>query len=154
MVSFMSPSTVKKAEEEAVETTKEVLHNAYVAEQQMEDWFHHQQKPPIPEAPEDRQASLDATEAMKRQPSSWVDGEKKLKQMLKPLVERQRQGKDVGVPILTRYLGEDFPAWVPEGGNVEEWTKKRDAKYDEMRKEEEKWKSQVRKYLEAHPETI
>mmetsp|Transcript_12348 Transcript_12348/g.20914 ORF Transcript_12348/g.20914 Transcript_12348/m.20914 type:complete len:223 (+) Transcript_12348:71-739(+) len=160
-ISVMSPNTAKKAEQKA----EELVHDVYKAEQEVESWIHdQQQKPPISSSEQGggggegggngRQATVDATEAMKRQPSSWVDGEKKLKQKLKELVERQKEGKDLGAPILTRYLGEDIQAWVPKGDDEDAWTKKRDAKYDEMRKEEEQWKEKVRKYMEAHPENI
>lgn len=149
VVAIVSPRTAEKAEAEAVVATQEIVRDVYKAEQRVEDWFNNQQQiPPVP-VEEDRQLSVDASEAMKKQPSSWVDGEKKLKEKLKALVERQQQGKDLGVPILTRYLGEDFPAWVPEDGDKEDWTKKRDERYAEMKKEEEQWRERVKKYMET-----
>eukprot|EP00957_Ditylum_brightwellii_P118700 9053671-Ditylum_brightwellii.AAC.1 len=51
---------------------------------------------------------------MKHQPSSWVDGERKPKKELLELMERQKQGLDKGVPILTRYLGDDVKVWAKE----------------------------------------
>jgi glucose-6-phosphate-specific signal transduction histidine kinase len=65
------------------------------------------------------------------------------------LAERQAKGLDLGVPILTRYLGEDIPVWVAEGVDEEEWKAKRDARYEEMRKEEEKWREKARKFMQA-----
>lgn len=128
-----------------------VEHQAYRAEQELEremfDWW--QQKghqPPVPihmidaDDPHHEDSKETATKAMLQQNSKWVDGEKKLKQKLKVLAARQEQGKDLGVPVLTRYLGEDIPAWAGGGVNVDEWNKKVAAKYDEMRQEEEEWK--------------
>ena len=97
---------------------------------------------------------IDATEAMRSQPSSWVESEKKLKAQLKVLVERQKEGKDLGAPILTRYLGEDFKAWVSKGEDQEAWEKARDAKYAEMKAQEDKWKAKVRKYMEENPSVV
>lgn len=80
---------------------------------------------------------------MLAQSSKWVDGEKKLKKMLKELAERQKDGKDIGVPVLTRYLGDDIPAWPKDGLSTEEWQKKVDQRYADMRKEEEQWKERI-----------
>lgn len=164
-ISILSPATVQHAEEKAASTTKEFVHEAYVAEQHMEDYLLHQQQsgagqlPPMQQLGEDapdplKQESVDATEAMKRQPSSWVDGEKKLKLKLKELAARQQDGKDLGAPILTRWLGDDVSAWVSEGGDVAAWEKLRDAKYEEMKKEEERWRAEVRHYLEHDADEI
>jgi predicted RNase H-like nuclease (RuvC/YqgF family) len=68
---------------------------------------------------------------------------RKAQAKLKVLATRQEQGKDMGVPVLTRYLGEEIPAWAGEGVNVDEWNKKVAAKYDEMRQEEEEWKKRM-----------
>mmetsp|Transcript_31397 Transcript_31397/g.46302 ORF Transcript_31397/g.46302 Transcript_31397/m.46302 type:complete len:203 (-) Transcript_31397:132-740(-) len=95
----------------------------------------------------DTTSSLHATRVMEKQPSEWVAGEKKLKEALKKLLKRQSEGKDLGVPILTRWLGDDFPAWPQEGQSTEEWEEKRKAKYEEMRKEEEAWRKKVRRDL-------
>jgi hypothetical protein len=100
---------------------------------------------------EDRRMSKEATEAMARQPSSWVDGEKKLKQKLKVLYERQQKGLELGVPILTRYVGEDIPAWVGPGVDEKEWRAKVDAKYEEMKEEEKKWIEEMKKIIEKEP---
>mmetsp|Transcript_13693 Transcript_13693/g.20854 ORF Transcript_13693/g.20854 Transcript_13693/m.20854 type:complete len:203 (+) Transcript_13693:148-756(+) len=107
-----------------------------------------EQKPPqlhVEEQSEtDPASSLHATRIMEKQTSQWVEGEKKLKEALKKLMERQKEGKDLGVPILTRWLGDDFPAWPQEGESPEEWEEKRKAKYEEMKKEEEAWRKKVR----------
>jgi len=92
----------------------------------------------------------EASEAMKRQPSNWVDGEKRLKEQLKKLVELQKQGKDLGVPVLTRYLGDDIKAWVSEGDDKKAWEKKRDERYIKMRAQEEQWRMQVQKHLQVY----
>jgi hypothetical protein len=69
-----------------------------------------------------------------------TEGEKKLKAKLKVLAERQAQGKDLGVPVLTRWLGEDIPAWPSaETMPKEEWKKRVEDKYAEMRNEEMAW---------------
>jgi len=142
---FVSPSSEKALEEEVMKDVK-------LVEDEVSDFFgggiHEKQKPPIPQQEESRDRSLSATEAMLQQDSSWVDGEKKLKQKLKVLAERQKQGKDLGVPVLTRYLGEDIPAWAGEGVDVEEWKKKVDAKYAEMAEEEKKWRERVAEFME------
>ena len=146
-ISILSPSTVEKAEQKAADTTKEIIQEAYVAEKNMENYFHGQQQLPPQEAEDDtggRQESLDATAAMKRQPSSWVDGEKKLKLKLKELIALQKDGKELGVPILTRWLGDDFPAWVSEGEDKDAWETKRKEKYADMAKDEEQWRVHVR----------
>lgn len=157
-ISILSPATVQHAEEKAVTETKKLVHEAYVAEKHVEDYLRHQQapgaeqQPPIQQTTDDadplKQKSADATEAMKRQPSSWVDGEKKLKLKLKELVALQQDGKDLGAPILTRWLGDDIAAWVTEGQDVAAWEKARDAKYAEMKEEEERWRAEVRHFLE------
>ena len=151
ILTILSPSTVEKAEQKAADSAKEIMKEAYVAEQHVEEFFHHQQQLPPLQAQEDgsgKQRSLDATEAMKRQPSTWVDAEKKLKIKLKELVTIQQTGKNLGVPILTRWLGDDFPAWVSEGEDKDAWEKKRKERYDAMAQEEEEWRANARKYLE------
>lgn len=91
-----------------------------------------------------------ATERMLQQSSKWVDGEKKLKSKLKELAVLQSQGKELGVPVATRWLGDDIPAWAGEGVDVEQWRKKVDARYAEMRKEEENWIEMVSATLQTN----
>ena len=74
------------------------------------------------------------------QSSKWMDGEKALRKQLQVLMDQQQQdNKNLGVPILTRYLGDDFPAFVTKDMNEQEWKQKVDEKYKQMRKEEEEW---------------
>jgi hypothetical protein len=155
ILSIVSPSSVQEAE-----------HSLYQAEQMVEKAVeteisgifgggpHERQKPPIilshdEDQQQRRDKSVDATEAMLKQDSSWVDGEKKLKKELKKLVELQKEGKFLGVPVLTRWLGPDIPAWPGEGVDPEEWQKKVDAKYAEMREEENKWREKVAQFMES-----
>jgi hypothetical protein len=139
VLSYLSPSSVMKAES-----------TLYQAEQQLQlglgfgGGTHERVVPPrVQEDPLPRQRSLDATEAMLKHDSSWVDGEKKLKKELKKLAERQAQGKDLGVPVLTRWLGEDIPAWAGEGIDLDDWKNKVDQRYADMRDEEMTWRAKM-----------
>jgi hypothetical protein len=133
---FMFPADVQSVEHEAYKVEQEL-------EAEMFDWWQKSgHKPPL-QMESGGDSKVAATRAMLEQDSKWVDGEKKLKQKLKVLATRQEQGKDAGVPVLTRYLGEEIPAWAGEGVNVDEWNKKVAAKYDEMRQEEEVWKKRM-----------
>ena len=145
VATFMFPADVQSVEHEAYQVEQKL-------EAEMFDWWQKSgQKPPLQMEPgpnnesskEHEDSEVSATQAMLEQDSKWVDGEKKLKQKLKVLATRQEQGKDLGVPVLTRYLGEEIPAWAGEGVNVDEWNKKVAAKYDEMRQEEEEWKKRM-----------
>lgn len=136
MLAVISPSSAQKVETEAFkieQAVEEELLKLGGGTHDVPPLFQHEDEP----------RDTLATEEMLRQSSSWVDGEKKLKKQLKLLAERQNQGKDLGVPVLTRYLGEDIPAWAGEGVNVEEWQKKVDAKYAEMAEDELKWRAEV-----------
>jgi hypothetical protein len=116
-------------------------------EQEMSDWWSSassggERLPPRAE----KSNRAAATERMLQQESKWVDGEKKLKAKLKVLAARQAEGKDLGVPVATRWLGDDIPAWVgaEEGEDgVKEWKARVQARYDEMRKEEDRWREMV-----------
>jgi hypothetical protein len=132
----------------AYETEQRLEQVAYETEQRLEqdlrDWWG--QKPPVrDEEDADARAKLreEANERMRNQGSHWVDSEKKLKHALKALVERQAEGKDLGVPVLTRWLGDDVPVFAGEGVNVEEWNKIVKQKYAEMRIEEEHWREMI-----------
>jgi hypothetical protein len=93
----------------------------------------------------------DADIRMRQQSSKWVDSEKKLKVALQVLVDRQAQGKDLGVPVLTRYLGDEVPVFysaddasLNKGINtVEEWNTIIQQKYDEMRRDENQWREMI-----------
>lgn len=125
----------------------------------MFDWWQKEGHGPLaPKASVDGIDLNDATLRMLQQPSKWVDGEKKLKSQLKVLADRQLlDKKDIGVPVLTRYLvdddGEDIPAWVPSDYSDEQreqWEKKVADKYIEMRKAEGEWEKQVKAKLEQN----
>jgi hypothetical protein len=155
IMSILHPSAVERAEQDAADSAKELLREALVAEGQVEDFFNRQRLPPqrslnVEDVAAGKKISMDATDAMKRQPSKWVDGEKKLKIKLKELEELQKSGKELGVPVLTRWLGEDFPAWVPEGGDKDEWEKKRKEKYAAMAEEEVLWRARTSEYFERN----
>ena len=125
LVTFLFPSQVREVELSAYQVEQEM-------EKKVEDFWYHQQQqrpPPVTEEQGVKHRSAEATEAMERQPSTWVEGEKRLKQKLKKLMERQKEGKDLAAPILTRYLGEDIPAWVGEGVDEKKWQEKVEAKY-------------------------
>jgi hypothetical protein len=147
VATLLFPAEVQQVEQEAE-------HIALQAEQELLDWWtSNSQKPPVPvddqNNPDVEQSKKQAAERMLQQDSKWVDGEKKLKAKLKVLAVRQAQGMDLGVPVLTRYLGEDIPAWPGQGVDVEEWKLKVTTKYAEMRKEEEEWKRKVSVFM-AH----
>lgn len=143
--SFLSPQ-VQDAEMATAQKTKDLVQNAYKIEQEMEkqvgDFLHHKQEPPV--VATKQKSTAEATAAMEKQPSSWVDGEKKLKEKLKVLYEKQKKGKELGVPVLTRYLGEDIPAWAGESVDEVEWRKQVDAKYKEMAKQEKQWRETMK----------
>jgi len=149
----------------------ELTETAIRAEHKMEDWLHNSrdnkkvseaskgqqrqqqqqqinQKEQNPSVASNRISSDAATARMEAQSSRWVDGEKALKKKLQVLYDRQQKGNDLGVPVLTRYLGEDIPAWItPEIMDEIEWKKKVADKYEEMRQEEEKWKEEMSKII-------
>jgi hypothetical protein len=103
------------------------------------------------------QASYAATARMEAQSGRWVDGEKKLKQKLQVLYDRQhQQGLDLGVPVLTRWLGDDIPAYVTPEMNIDvmEWKRQISEKYAEMRKEEEEWQAKMNKVIEQRERDI
>ena len=79
--------------------------------------------------------------------TKWVDGEKKLKIELKKLMALQEEGKELGVPVLTRWLGDDIPAYAGTGVDVDEWNKKVKAEYTRMEQEEVIWKQQMMEYI-------
>jgi hypothetical protein len=102
---------------------------------------HHVQEEDVYDA---EQAAASDRRMQQATDGSWVAGEKKLKQRLKILAERQAQGLDLGVPVLTRWLGEDIPAWPTQDETnpmpLQEWQKRVEEKYAQMRNEEEAWR--------------
>jgi len=70
--------------------------------------------PPRPVDGEGKSLSKEASAAMLRAASTWVDGEKALKKGLVKLMENQRKGIDVGVDHLTRWMGDGVPLWTPK----------------------------------------
>lgn len=81
--------------------------------------------------------------------TTWVEGEQKLKRALKQLALRQARGVDIGVPVLTRWVGDDIPAWPgPDTMPQEAWTKAVEERYAAMRKEETEWRARMNEYLQ------
>jgi hypothetical protein len=125
-----------------------VVDQAYKVEQELErEMTEYWQgpgaiKPPVHEALHPHLVDMDPSERMKLHSSKWVDGEKKLKKALQVLKDRQEQGLDLGLPVLTRWLGEDIPAFVTKD-KEEEWKKTVADEYVRMRKEEEEWRKEI-----------
>ena len=86
------------------------------------------------------------------QQHSWVEGEKRLKRELQKLVALQQQGQELGVPVLTRWLGEDIPAWAGTGVDRDAWQAQVEARYQEMRLDEERWRDRVAATLQQQAE--
>lgn len=124
------------AENRVIDAEERLLQSVSDAEGVVQHWFY------------DKKPNA-ATERMLKQGSKWVDSEKKLKAKLKELAALQAQGKELGVPVATRWLGDDIPAWAGQGVDVISWRKAVDARYAEMRIEEEKWIEMVSATLNA-----
>ncbi len=131
------PEEVLQAEQEAEYVGHQLAEQAVRAEHQMQNWMQHHG------STGDRSASDAASAAMMSQSSQWVEGEKKLKKKLMELYEKQQKGELLGVPVLTRWLGDDFPAWVTPDMDEEKWRNDVAEKYRQMRVEEEQWKKDV-----------
>eukprot|EP00533_Pseudo-nitzschia_delicatissima_P004461 CAMPEP_0116091366 /NCGR_PEP_ID=MMETSP0327-20121206/7468_1 /TAXON_ID=44447 /ORGANISM="Pseudo-nitzschia delicatissima, Strain B596" /LENGTH=236 /DNA_ID=CAMNT_0003582715 /DNA_START=92 /DNA_END=802 /DNA_ORIENTATION=- len=90
-------------------------------------------------------------ETPKTATDSWVEREKNLKKKLRVLFDQQAQGKNLGVPVLTRYLGEHIPAFVGTPDvtmKEEEWKTLVDQKYTEMREQEDAWQAKMALFIE------
>mmetsp|Transcript_45668 Transcript_45668/g.97070 ORF Transcript_45668/g.97070 Transcript_45668/m.97070 type:complete len:721 (-) Transcript_45668:21-2183(-) len=109
---------------------------------------------------DDGASSLDATQRMLAQPSRFVESEKKLKQQLLKLFEKQngehtKKPKNpndsmLGVKISNRYLGENLLPYPETKGGEKEWEKKMERRKNELRKEDEQeWNELIQKYYEV-----
>mmetsp|Transcript_13416 Transcript_13416/g.28431 ORF Transcript_13416/g.28431 Transcript_13416/m.28431 type:complete len:261 (-) Transcript_13416:389-1171(-) len=99
-----------------------------------------------------KRASSDAASArMEAQSSRWVDGERALRKKLAVLYDQQnKEKKYLGVPVLTRYLGEDIPAYIGTPDvtmKEEEWRELVKAKYEEMRQEEDDFRKKMESFI-------
>jgi hypothetical protein len=146
------PSQVGEFEHEAEVVGQRLAQKAISAEHQVEDWW--QKNNNNNNDGSAARTSESATARMLAQSSKWVDGEKTLKKKLAVLSEEQQQNKNLGVPVLTRYLGEEFPAWVTSDMDEAEWKKKVDEKYADMRKEEEEWIKQMQHLIDERERDI
>jgi len=112
------------------------------------------------------QSLADATQQMLAQPSKFVDSEKKLKQQLKQLLDKQNAEKKqhkvnpnesiLGVKISTRYLGEDMLPYPNSKGNEKDWEKQMNERKKELAliddKEYKDMKQQYNEIMEHHIE--
>jgi hypothetical protein len=146
---WLFPDEVVKVEHEAEYVGHQLAEQAIRAEHNVEDWIQHRKNSGggSPSAA-DRSASEAASAAMLAQSSNWVEGEKKLKKKLAELYDKQQKGELLGVPVLTRWMGDDFPAWVTPDMDEKQWRQDVAAKYKEMREEEERWKLEMEKVIE------
>jgi hypothetical protein len=144
------PDEAIMVEHEAEAMGHRMAERAMQAEHNVEDWIQNHNGA----SPADRAASDAASQAMLGQSSKWVDGEKKLKRKLMGLYETQQKGELLGVPVLTRWLGDDFPAWVTPDMDEKKWRDDVAAKYKEMREEEEDWKKQMQKIIDRREQEL
>ena len=155
---YFFPTEVERVEREAEFVGHELAQKARQAEHQVEGWLHNNKGSGSTGGANGGAASaaqgMDPSERMKAQSSKWVDGEKKLKIKLKELAELQKKGEYLGAPVLTRWLGDDFPAWVNKDVNEEKWRKDVEAKYAQMRVEEEEWKKQMQQIIDKRERDI
>mmetsp|Transcript_23935 Transcript_23935/g.39464 ORF Transcript_23935/g.39464 Transcript_23935/m.39464 type:complete len:680 (+) Transcript_23935:107-2146(+) len=106
-------------------------------------------------------SSMEATKRMLAQPSKFVDAEKKLKQQLLHLLEKQTTEQKsngevdpnlsvLGVKISNRYLGEDLLPYPESKQAEEEWEHKMNQRKEELRKQDEiEWKALMERYNEV-----
>ena len=94
-----------------------------------------------------------AAAAMLAQPSTFVDGEKKLKIELRKLKERQAKGMDRGIMTLTQWLGDDIPVWTSKE-NEDEWTRKVEQRKAELKDEDDKFWAKVKDHVEGEKERV
>ena len=139
LISYMiSPNDYETLERDAIQAEKDFME--YIQKSQ-------QHSPPQMNHPDDMDPTMNHdTNNIQQQPPlysfSWVDGEKKLKKELQKLVILQQKGQELGVPVLTRWLGDDIPVYAGSTNvpNVTEWKINVQKDYEKMRIEEEEWK--------------
>jgi len=180
---FLTPSQ----KHELVEAERRVEHELVEAEHRVEDWLHNRENPgpqlentysskesdknspdesasggdeqeiPMEEAAKEQQHDPHENDNPEAEPTSWVEREKALKRKLRVLYDQQAKGENLGVPVLTRYLGEDIPAYVGTPDSTmkeEEWKLLVEAKYKEMRQEEEEWQKKMALLIEKRERDI
>mmetsp|Transcript_89793 Transcript_89793/g.134578 ORF Transcript_89793/g.134578 Transcript_89793/m.134578 type:complete len:221 (-) Transcript_89793:58-720(-) len=151
------PTQVVEIEHGAEVVGQRLAQQAITAEHQVADWLQHKSSSNNVNdnaGSASSRTSEAATARMLAQSSKWVDGEKALKKKLAVLSEQQQENKLLGVPVLTRYLGEDFPAWVTPEMDEADWKKKVEEKYAEMRKEEEEWIKQMQRVIDQRERDV
>jgi hypothetical protein len=105
-------------------------------------------------------SSIDPTQRMLAQPSRFVDSEKKLKQQLLKLLERQNdESKNkpknpndavLGIKISNRYLGEDLLPYPDSRGDEKEWEKRVEMRKANLeRRDKQEWNEMKFQYDEA-----
>jgi hypothetical protein len=180
---FLTPSQ----KHELVEAERRVEHELVEAEHRVEDWLHNRENPgpqlenthssegndkrspdesasggdeqeiPMEEGAEEQQLDPPGNDNQEAEPTSWVEREKALKRKLRVLYDQQAKGENLGVPVLTRYLGEDIPAYVGTPDSTmkeEEWKILVEAKYKEMRQEEDEWQKKMALLIEKRERDI
>jgi hypothetical protein len=105
-----------------------------IEQQQLERQQQEKNGPHHEDAYDAEQAALSDRRMQQQTDGSWVAGEKKLKQKLKLLADRQAQGLDLGVPVLTRWAT-TFPRGHPWTNQIQcQQTNGRNASMKNMRK--------------------
>ena len=105
-------------------------------------------------------SSNDATQRMLDQPSRFVDSEKKLKQQLLKLLEKQNaehkkkpndpNDSTLGVKISNRYLGEDLLPYPKSKGEEKEWEKEMEKRKTELAKaDQQDWNEMMQQYVKV-----
>ena len=151
---YFFPAEVYKVEKDVEVVGHNLAVHAMEAEHEVENWVRNHQYTSSSSAAATgkvprTETSKDATARMMAQSSKWMDGEKALRKQLQVLMDQQQHNNEnLGVPILTRYLGEDFPAFVTKDMNEQEWKQKVDEQYKQMRKEEEEWQIQMQQLMD------
>jgi len=137
VVTYMFPVRVQKVEDEAA--------------QEIDNLMYRGQQPPVKGMAHGDLDGAAAVPKLSEMGSKWVDGEIFLKKRLEILAQRQDNDHDIGVPVLTRWLGEDIPAWPTDPENPmpeDEWKKRVEEKYAQMGQEEMEWRAQMTAHLE------